>query len=61
MTSTFSVALALGKSLAEALVWGPVNSMSVIQEVGAQKGLVSREALLKFIADAPPEYCATPL
>ena len=61
MSSTFSVALALGKSLAEAMVWGPVNSMSVIQEVGAQKGLVSRETLLKFIADAPPEYCATPL
>jgi sugar/nucleoside kinase (ribokinase family) len=61
MASTFSVALTLGKSLAEALVWGPVNSMSVIQHTGAQKGLVSREELLKFIREAPPEYCATPL
>ena len=60
MTSTFSVALALGKSLEEALVWGPVNSMSVIQHVGAQKGLLSREELLKFLADAPAEYRATP-
>ena len=58
MASTFSVALALGKSLSEALVWGPVNSMSVIQQVGAQKGLISRDELLKFLADAPPEYKA---
>ena len=28
MTSTFVVALALGKSLSEALSWGPVNSMA---------------------------------
>ncbi len=61
MTSTFSVALALGKSVEEALLWGPVNSMSVIQHVGAQRGLLSREALLKFIADAPPEYHVEPL
>jgi sugar/nucleoside kinase (ribokinase family) len=60
MASTFSVALALGKTLAEAMVWGPVNSMSVIQHVGAQKGLLSREALLKFIADAPKTYTAEP-
>ncbi len=61
MTSTFSVALTLGKSLEEALLWGPVNSMSVIQHVGAQKGLLSRDALLKFIADAPAEYRADPI
>ncbi len=60
MTSTFAIALALGKPLAEALLWGPVNSMSVIQHVGAQKGLLSREALLKFLADAPADYRAEP-
>lgn len=60
-TSTFVVALALGKSLSEALLWGPVNSMSVVQHVGAQKGLLSRDALLKYVAEAPPEYRATPL
>lgn len=58
MASTFSVALALGKTLAEAMVWGPINSMSVIQHVGAQKGLVSRDELLKFLADAPADYKA---
>ncbi len=57
MTSTFVIALALGKSLQEALLWGPVNAMAVVQHVGAQKGLLTREALLKFIEDAPAEYC----
>ena len=56
MTSTFVIALALGKSLEEALLWGPVNSMSVVQHIGAQKGLLSRDALLKLLADAPAGY-----
>lgn len=56
MTSTFVVALALDKPLAEALLWGPINSMSVVQHIGAQKGLLTREALLKFLAEAPAEY-----
>lgn len=55
-TSTFVVALALGKSLRDALLWGPINSMSVVQEIGAQKGLLSREALEKYLTDAPTEY-----
>ena len=55
-TSTFVIALSLGKSLSEALSWGPVNSMAVVQHLGAQKGLLTREALLKFLAEAPPGY-----
>ncbi|TSA44463.1 carbohydrate kinase family protein [bacterium] len=55
-TSTFVAALALGKPLAEALLWGPVNAMAVVQEIGAQKGLLTRSALENYIADAPAEY-----
>ncbi|MBI5405807.1 carbohydrate kinase family protein [Candidatus Kaiserbacteria bacterium] len=55
-SSTFVVARALGKSLADALLWGPVNSMSVVKEIGAQKGLLTRAALEKFLADAPSSY-----
>ena len=44
-SSTFVAALALGKTPSEALAWGPINSMSVVQHIGAQKGLLSREAL----------------
>lgn len=56
--STFTSALALGKSIPEALSWGPVNSMSVVQYIGAQRGLLSREALEKFLSDAPEDYKA---
>lgn len=55
-SSTVTAALTLGKPLDEALLWGPVNSMSVVQEIGAQKGLLSREALEQLLADAPDEY-----
>lgn len=54
-------ALALGKSFDEALLWGPINSMAVVQEVGAQKGLLTREALEVFLAQAPETYAITEL
>lgn len=55
-TSTVVVALALGKSIREALLWGPINSMSVVQEIGAQKGLLTRAALETYLAEAPESY-----
>lgn len=55
-TSTVVVAIILGKPLREALAWGPVNSMSVVQEIGAQKGLLTRDALEKYLAEAPDSY-----
>ncbi|MFA6519839.1 MAG: carbohydrate kinase family protein [Candidatus Paceibacterota bacterium] len=61
MSSTFVTAVALGKSLHDALLWGPVNSMSVVSEIGAQKGLLTRDALEKYLHDAPPSYSVTPL
>jgi ribokinase len=54
--STFTVAKCLGKSDLEALMWAPINPMSVVQYVGAQKGLLSREDLEKLLADAPEDY-----
>ena len=57
--STVTVALLYGKPLSEALLWGPVNSMSVVQKVGAQEGLLTKDALLTYIERAP-DYKATP-
>ncbi|HRH25009.1 MAG TPA: carbohydrate kinase family protein [Candidatus Paceibacterota bacterium] len=54
--STVSVALLMGKSLEEALCWGPINSMSVVQYVGAQKGLLTKDALEKYLSEAPSDY-----
>lgn len=55
-TSTIVVALALGKTLSEALAWGPVNASFVVQEIGAQRGLLTREKLEAVLANAPREY-----
>jgi sugar/nucleoside kinase (ribokinase family) len=54
--STCVSALALGNDLATALAWGSVNSMSVVQKTGAQKGLLTRAELEDFIARAPAEF-----
>lgn len=54
--STVTSALLLGKTLDEALMWGPINSMSVVQQVGAQKGLLTREALEDYLKKAPADY-----
>lgn len=55
-SSTFTVALALGKNIKEALRWGPVNSMSVVQGIGAQAGLLTREKLEEYLVKAPEDY-----
>jgi sugar/nucleoside kinase (ribokinase family) len=57
-SATFTAALALGKSPLEAFVWGPINSMSVVQEIGAQKGLLSRAKLEEYLKNAPENYRA---
>ncbi len=55
-SSTFTCALALGRSIPEALSWGPINSMSVVQYVGAQEGLLTQEALTEHLNQAPTDY-----
>jgi len=55
-SATFTSAIALGKSLSEAFLWAPINSMSVVQYVGAQKGLLSQEDMLKFLSQASQDY-----
>jgi sugar/nucleoside kinase (ribokinase family) len=55
-SATFASAIALGKSLFDAFLWAPVNSMSVVQYVGAQKGLLTQEEILKFLSQAPQDF-----
>ena len=54
--STFTSAFALGKSIREALRSAPINSAYVVQQIGAQKGLLMREQLEKYLAIAPENY-----
>jgi len=58
-SSTFTAAITLGLTPAEALAWGPINSMNVVQYIGAQEGLLTREQLLKFLDEAPDFYKPT--
>ena len=57
-SSTFTSCLALGMSIPEALARGPINSMSVVQYIGAQEGLLSREKLEEFLENRPDHYVA---
>ena len=56
-SSTIIGAIILGKTLSEALAWAGVNAMSVVQEVGAQKGLLTREKIEEYLNNTP-EYKA---
>lgn len=58
-SSTFTTAIALGHDPATALTWGPVNSMNVVQHIGAQAGLLSRDRLQELLADGPEDYVAS--
>jgi ribokinase len=59
--STVSAALLMGKTIPEALMWGPVNSMSVVQYVGAQEGLLGVEKIEQYVKNAPGSYAPRPL
>ncbi|MEK7175261.1 MAG: carbohydrate kinase family protein [Patescibacteria group bacterium] len=55
-SSTLVSALILGKTLPEAMAWGGINSMSVVQYIGAQQGLLSQEKIQEYLALAPENY-----
>ncbi|MDB5182843.1 MAG: putative Ribokinase [Candidatus Saccharibacteria bacterium] len=58
--STFVAALMKGEDLQEALRWGPINSMNVVQHVGAQDGLLTEAQLKTLLKNAPEWYHASP-
>jgi sugar/nucleoside kinase (ribokinase family) len=59
--STITACLARGMTLEEALKWAPINSMSVVQYVGAQKGLLTEEKIKEFLTKAPADYIPSTL
>lgn len=54
--STIVAGLALGKSMDEAFTWAPINSMNVVQKLGAQAGLLKLEDIKKYLDEAPEDY-----
>jgi ribokinase len=59
--ATFVAALAKGMSLEDALRWAPINSMNVVQKVGAQEGLLSESELKGLLHNAPEWYKPEPM
>ncbi len=59
--STFVAALIKGNNIEGALTWAPINSMSVVQKVGAQAGLLSEHQVQEFLRQAPEWYHPSPL
>ncbi len=54
--STFVAALVRGNTIEGALQCAPINSMSVVQKVGAQAGLLTEAQLGRYLQTAPDWY-----
>lgn len=54
--STFVAALIKGNTLEGALQWAPINSMNVVQHVGAQTGLLNETQIGELLQRAPSWY-----
>lgn len=59
--STFVAALIKGNNLEGALQWAPINSMNVVQKVGAQAGLLTEEQIEFYLKRSPDWYHPTRL
>jgi sugar/nucleoside kinase (ribokinase family) len=58
--ATLVAALAHGEDFPTALRWAPVNSMSVVQQVGGQAGLLGPGELASRLERAPADYRPSP-
>lgn len=54
--STFVAAIMKGNTIEGALQWAPINSMNVVQKVGAQAGLLTESELSELLKIAPDWY-----
>lgn len=54
--STFVAAIIKGNTIEGALQWAPINSMNVVQNVGAQAGLLTEDQLGELLKAAPEWY-----
>ncbi len=59
--STMTAYISMGMEPQEALLRGAINSASVVQGVGAQKCLLTKEQIEEWYTKRPPEFVATQL
>jgi 2-dehydro-3-deoxygluconokinase len=57
--SAVVAALTKGHTLEESLAWGPINAMSVVQQVGSQTGLLFETDLRHYLKCTPDGYSVT--
>lgn len=55
-TSAFVAAIMHGSDIQGALLWAPINAMSVVQKIGAQAGLLDQAQIEHFLRKAPHDY-----
>ncbi len=55
-SSTITAMIASGMDLKDALLYGPINAMSVVQYVGAREGLLSKDKIEEYLKNAPENY-----
>ncbi len=60
-SSALAAFLAKGFSLKDALLRAPINSMSVVQYIGAQKGLLTEQDIERYLQKAPEMYTVSVL
>lgn len=58
--STFVAAIIKGNTIEGALQWAPINSMNVVQHVGAQDGLLSQQQIEEYLEQSPDWYRPQP-
>lgn len=57
--STFVASIIKGNNIEGALQWAPINSMNVVQKVGAQAGLLTEHELEDLLRKSPDWYKPT--
>ncbi len=55
-SSAFTSFIAGGMSVEDALLRAPINSMNVVQHIGAQAGLLTKEEIEGWLAKKPDDY-----
>jgi ribokinase len=60
-SSAFTSFIASGMSTEEALLRAPINSMNVVQHIGAQEGLLSQDEIEDWLSKKPDHYQVTEL
>lgn len=55
-SATVTACVSMGMDIHDAMLWAPVNSMSVVQKIGPQAGLLTKEEIKRWLDKAPADF-----